>query len=203
MHMHKTGLSSLALIGALSSAGALQAAEFELRGAHIFPEQYIQSGVNLTAWADAVTEATGGRVTFNIIHGGALLSQADHLDGIAAGLVDATSFYPIYFPGEFKVEGALTNIIDIWSDEVPDVEGVSLIHAQLHSEFAEFAAEYEARNMKMLLPLPADPYVIACTEEVTQKSDLEGRKMRTFGRYFPILQEHLGVEPLTVPGPEA
>lgn len=197
----KLGLTAATL--AMSCATSAIAAEYNLRGAHIFPENYIQSGKNLDAWADSVSEATDGKVAFNIVHGGALLSQADHLDGIANGLVDVTSFYPIYFPGEFKVEGALTNIIDIWSEDVPDLEGVATIHAQLHSEFPQFAEEYERRNMQMLLPLPADPYLIVCTEEVTQKSDLEGGKMRTFGRYFPILQEGLGVEPVTVPGPEA
>ena len=187
---------------AASSVGAY-AAEFELRGAHIFPESFIQSGQNLEEWAKRVSEASGGRISFDIVHGGALLNQGDHLDGIAASLVDVTSFYPIYFPGEFQVEGALTNIIDIWSEAVPDLEGVSLIHAALHKEFPEFADEYERRNMKMLLPLPADPYVIVCKTEVTSLEDLSGRKMRTFGRYFPIMQENLGVEPLTVPGPEA
>lgn len=190
--------------GVLSAAaGPAQAAEFDLRGAHIYPESYVQSGQNLEEWAQRIEERSDGRVSFDIVHGGALLNVGDHLDGIAAGLVDVTSFYPIYFPGEFRIEGALTNIIDIWSEEVPDLEGVALIHAQLHEEFDEFRKEYEARNMHMLVPLPADPYLIVCTEEVTSLEDLAGRKMRTFGRYFPILQEGLNVEPITVPGSEA
>jgi TRAP-type transport system periplasmic protein len=184
-------------------ATSVSAQNVNLRGAHIFPEAFVQSGVNLEEWAARVAERSGGRVTYNIVHGGALLSLGDHVDGIAAGLVDFTSFYPIYFPGEFRVEGALTNIIDIWSDEVPDLEGVALIHAQLHSEFEAFQAEYANRNMHMLLPLPADPYVIACNREVSSLDDLAGMKMRTFGRYFPVLQEALGVEPIVVPGPEA
>lgn len=184
-------------------ASAAAAAEFELRGAHIYPESYIQSGQNLEEWARRIEERSDGRVSFDIVHGGALLNVGDHLDGIAAGLVDVTSFYPIYFPGEFRIEGALTNIIDIWSEEVPDLEGVVLIHAQLHEEFEEFRKEYEARNMHMLVPLPADPYLIVCSEEVESLEDLAGRKMRTFGRYFPILQEGLGVEPISVPGSEA
>lgn len=201
-----TGCAKSALTALMISTAAVStasAAEIELRGAHIFPESFIQSGVNFEEWAKRVEEASGGRITTNIIHGGALLSLADHVDGIEAGLVDVTSFYPIYFPGEFQIEGALTNIIDIWSEEVPDLEGVALIHAQLHDEFEEFQTEYQRRNMHMLLPLPADPYVISCTEEVKSVEDLAGRKMRTFGRYFPILQENLGVQPVTVPGPEA
>ena len=196
--------SAVAAIGLSVAAPASgQAAEFAFQGAHIFPESFIQTGQNLEEWARRVSEASDGRITFNIVHGGALLSQGDHLDGIAGGLVDVTSFYPIYFPGEFQIEGALTNIIDIWSEQAPDLEGVALIHAALHKEFPAFAAEYENRNMHMLLPLPADPYVIACKTEVKSLADLQGRKMRTFGRYFPVMQQHLGVEPLTVPGPEA
>lgn len=193
------------LAGACLTVGlsAGHAAEFDLQGAHIYPESFVQSGVLFEDWAKRVEEATDGRVAVNIVHGGALLSVGDQLDGISAGLVDVTSFYPIYEPGDFKVEGALTNIIDIWSDEVPDLEGVALIHSKLHEEFPEFKAEYERHNMVPLMPLPADPYVIACTEEVPDMASLEGRKMRTFGRYFPVLQENLGVEPVTVPGSEA
>lgn len=196
--------SAFAAVGlSMAAPAAASAADFSFQGAHIFPESFIQTGQNLEEWAKRVTEASNGRIEFNIVHGGALLSQGDHLDGIAGGLVDVTSFYPIYFPGEFQVEGALTNIIDIWSEAAPDLEGVALIHAALHKEFPAFAAEYENRNMQMLLPLPADPYVISCKTEVKSLADLKGRKMRTFGRYFPIMQQHLGVEPLTVPGPEA
>lgn len=195
--------SALAGIALAATATGASAAEFDLRGAHIFPQAFVQTGVNLDEWAKRVSEASDGRIAFDIVHGGALLSLGDHVDGIAAGLVDVTSFYPIYFPGEFQVEGALTNIIDIWSEQTPDLEGVLLIHKQLHEEFPAFAAEYDRRNMKMLLPLPADMYLIVCKNEVKSLADLEGRKMRTFGRYFPILQQHLGVEPITVPGPEA
>ena len=202
--LRKLAASAFAAIGlSVAAPVGAQAADFAFQGAHIFPESFVQTGQNLEEWARRVSEASNGRITFNIVHGGALLSLGDHLDGIAGGLVDVTSFYPIYFPGEFQVEGALTNIIDIWSEEAPDLEGVTHIHSTLHKEFPAFAAEYENRNMQMLLPLPADPYVIACKTEVKSLADLEGRKMRTFGRYFPILQQHLGVEPLTVPGPEA
>lgn len=197
-----TWLASAVLAMGVGATPALAQTE-HLRGAHIFPEAFVQSGQNLEEWASRVAERSDGRVTYDIVHGGALLSLGDHVDGIAAGLVDFTSFYPIYFPGEFQVEGALTNIIDIWSDEVPDLEGVALIHAQLHSEFPAFQEEYANRNMHMMLPLPADPYVIICNQEVTSIDDLEGLKMRTFGRYFPILQEALGVEPIVVPGSEA
>ena len=197
----RLALVGFGLSGAVFSPAA--AADIRLRGAHIFPATFVQSGVNLEEWAKRIRERSSGRIDFEIIHGGALLSLADHVDGIAAGLVDFTSFYPIYFPGEFQVEGALTNIIDIWSERVPDLKGVALIHSQLHKEFPQFRSEYERRNMKMLVPLPADPYVINCKTEVKSLADLKGRKMRTFGRYFPILQKHLGVEPITVPGPEA
>ena len=201
-HLKSNLLASTSLALGLAATSAA-AQEIHLRGAHIFPEAFVQTGVNLEEWAERVAERSDGRVSYDIVHGGALLSLGDHVDGIEAGLVDFTSFYPIYFPGEFQIEGALTNIIDIWSDEVPDLEGVALIHAQLHSEFEEFQAEYENRNMHMLLPLPADPYVIACNQEVASLDDLSGLQMRTFGRYFPILQEALGVEPIVVPGPEA
>lgn len=201
-----TRIVAAALTAGLVSAGmasATAAAEFELRGAHIYPESFVQTGKNLEEWARRIKERSNGRVNFNIVHGGALLNVGDHLDGISAGLVDVTSFYPIYFPGEFRIEGALTNIIDIWSDNVPDLKGVTLIHAQLHKEFEAFRKEYESRNMHMLVPLPADPYLIVCTKEVKSLQDLAGRKMRTFGRYFPVLQAGLGVEPITVPGSEA
>jgi TRAP-type C4-dicarboxylate transport system substrate-binding protein len=192
-----------AAIGLTMFAGNADAQNVKLRGAHIFPASFVQSGVNLEDWAKRLKEKSNGRIDYEIIHGGALLKLGDHVDGIAAGLVDFTSFYPIYFPGEFQVEGALTNIIDIWSDKVPDLKGVALIHKQLHKEFPQFKAEYDKRNMHMLLPLPADPYVVVCTKEVKSFADLKGRKMRTFGRYFPILQRSMGVEPITVPGPEA
>ncbi|TDR92942.1 TRAP transporter substrate-binding protein DctP [Enterovirga rhinocerotis] len=182
---------------------AASAQQVKLRGAHIFPANFVQSGVNLEDWAKRLKEKSGGRIDFEIIHGGALLTQADHLEGLAANLVDFASFYPIYYPGEFLVEGALTNIIDIWSDKVPDIRGVGLIHAQLHKEFPQFRAEYERRKMHMAVPLPADPYVIACKTEAKSMADLKNRKMRTFGRYFPVLQRALGVQPVTVPGPEA
>lgn len=190
----------VALAGFAPEAGAQQT---QLRGAHIFPESFIQSGQNFEEWAKRVEERSNGEISIDIVHGGALLELADHVDGIEAGLVDVVSFYPIYFPGEFRVEGAFTNIIDIWSEQTPDLTGIALIHDKLHEEFDAFRQEYDRRNMKMLLPLPVDPYMIACKEEVTSAADLEGRKMRTFGRYFPVLQEHLGVEPVVVPGPEA
>lgn len=209
MTTFKTKASLIGAFGAaaiLLSGGYVSTADADtvhLRGAHIFPAAFIQSGVNFEEWASRVEERSEGRISIDITHDGALLGLGDHVDGIEAGLADVVSFYPIYFPGEFRVEGAFTNIIDIWSEQTPDLIGIALIHHQLHSEFDEFQYEYEQRNMRMLLPLPVDPYMIACKEEVTSQADLEGRRMRTFGGYFPILQEHLGVEPVVVPGPEA
>lgn len=188
---------------ALFAANSAFAEKVKLRGAHINPKSYIQSGVIFEKWASLVEERSGGEIEINIVHGGALLGVKDHVDGISSGLVDLVSFYPIYFPGEFRVEGALTNILDIWSDNTPDLGGIAKIHAQLHSEFDVFKTEYSKRNMRMLVPLPVDPYIVACAKPVTSLADLKGRKMRSFGRYFPVLQEYMGVEPISVPGPEA
>lgn len=198
--LSSVGIASCMALGSMSAASA---DEIRLTGANMFARSQVQLGVNLEDWAAKVTEATEGRVQFNIIHDGALLSAGDHLDGLSAGLADVTSFHPIYHPGEFRIEGGLTNIIDIWSEEVPDVAGVASIHAQLHQEFPEFMEEYLAYNIYPLVPLPAEPYVIACTNPVESLESLSGRTMRTFGRYFPLLQEGLGVNPITVPGPEA
>ncbi len=193
----------LTIASAVAFVSVAKADSTTLRGAHIYPATYVQSGVIYEKWAEEISAESDGEIKVNIVHGGALLGVKDHVDGIASGLVDTVSFYPIYFPGEFRVEGALTNITDVWSAETASLQSIGAIHAQLHSEFEVFQQEYAKRNMRMLVPLPVDPYVVACAEPVKDLADLKGRKMRSFGRYFPILQEHMGVEPISVPSSEA
>ncbi|WP_173934305.1 TRAP transporter substrate-binding protein DctP [Chelativorans sp. Marseille-P2723] len=193
-------IAAALVLGAVQSSAS---AEFKLTGANILAENFVQSGVVLKEWAQRVADKSGGRIETTIVHGGALLDQGDHLDGLSTGVADFATFFPFYFPGEFKVEGTMTNVIDIWSDEVPDLTGVAVIHAKLHSEFEEFEAEYDQRNIKMLLPVPAEPYVIACTEEVPNLASLQGRKMRSVGKYLPILQAGLGTQTFTVSIAEA
>jgi len=201
----KTFASALACTMAVTVgfSGVAQADKVKLRGAHVFPETLVQSGVLFETWADELRKASDGNIDTKIVHGGALLSVKDHVDGVASGLVDLVSFYPIYFPGEFRVEGALTNVTDIWSEQTIDLRKIGEIHRTLHSEFDVMQDEYSKRNMRMLTPLPVDPYILVCAEPVKNFADLKGRKIRSFGKYLPILIESIGAQPISLPSSEA
>lgn len=66
-------------------------------------------GEFLTAWADAVTVATEGRVDFNIGYGGTLSPTMQSLEDMKSGLVDFDWTLPCYFKGTMPLVNIIQN----------------------------------------------------------------------------------------------
>lgn len=66
-------------------------------------------GEFLTAWADAVTIATEGRVDFNIGYGGTLSGTMQSLEDMKSGLIDFDWTLPCYFKGTMPLVNIIQN----------------------------------------------------------------------------------------------
>lgn len=71
------------------SAGAAQAAEFELKLSHMFPPTHYIHTQALEPWAKSVEEKSGGRVKITLFAAGSALGDATkQFDQVRAGVVD-------------------------------------------------------------------------------------------------------------------
>lgn len=68
-----------------------------LRISDVNPET-ASNAIAISEWADYVTEATEGKITFETYFSGTLHSGSDALDALDDGLTDITFFFPGFFP---------------------------------------------------------------------------------------------------------
>ena len=95
-------------------------------------------GQFLSAWADAVTIATGGAVDFNIGFSGAHSGTMSSLDDMELGIVDFDWTLPCYFKGYMP----LTNVIQNPNLKIKNATVGSYAMWELYKSSPELQAEY-------------------------------------------------------------
>lgn len=128
--------------------------------------QYVQK------WADAVNEASNGRLEITVYSGGTLAGAAEVLDAVKQGTCDIGVCFSGFFAGQFPLSDVITMPLAGFDNSVQSTN----VLWDLWESTPEMQAEYE--NFKVIM-LYAGPNNIICTDTpVRTVDDLRGLKLR-------------------------
>ncbi|MDW7729624.1 MAG: TRAP transporter substrate-binding protein [Bacillota bacterium] len=167
---------------------------YEFALAHFFPAVHPGETELVQGWADALNEASNGRIIITSYPGETLLKSAEIYEGVVSGIADIGLSAFFYTRGRFPVLEAfeLPGIIYESSYAASKVawEGIKELNPQ------------EVQDTKLMFVLATGPGDLFTTKPVRSLSDLQGMKIRAAGLSADTLAL-LGASPEAMPQPEA
>ena len=139
-------------------------------------------------WADQIRERTNGEVDIKIFWEGQLGKGKENLGLIQEGAIELAAMSPGYFPAELPFHAA-PNSIPMAMSEVPQA---TELMERLLQEVPEFDMEAQRNGMKALFFHHLNPYLLVCKEPVSSVADMNGKKVRTWGKDMPRMVEAAG-----------
>lgn len=127
-------------------------------------------GEFLTAWANAVTVATEGRIAFNIGYSGAHSATMQVVDDMVNGVIDFGWTLPCYFNGYFP----LTNVMQNPALGLNDATVGSYATWDLYKNNADVQAEYDEGHVLFLWTNCTSPLSYKGDHEITSVSEISG-----------------------------
>lgn len=149
-------------------------------------------------WANEIRERTNGEVDIKIFWEGALGKAKENLGLIQQGAIELAAMSPGYFPSELPFHAA-PNSIPMAMSEVPQA---TELMERLLQEVPEFDMEAQRNGMKALFFHHLNPYKLVCKEPVSSVADMNGKKVRTWGKDMPRMVEAAGGVAVTLGLPE-
>ncbi len=146
---------------------------FEFNLAHFFPAGHPAETDLVQGWAEALNEASDGRIELTSYHSGTLIAAADIYGGVVAGTADIGLSAFFYTRGRFPVL------------EVFELPGIVYESSYAASKVAwegikELNPE-EIQDTELMFVLATGPGDLFTTEPVRNLEELEGKKIRAAG----------------------
>ncbi len=135
-------------------------------------------------WAQAVENATNGRIKITHYPSETLVKQQDNYDAVTTGLTDIAFISTDSTPGRFPLSefGSL-----------PDVFPNAPIAARVYEEILEkYCASTELKNIKILYVSSYQPFQLFSTKQVQKLEDMKGFRLRTEGKMQDWTMQALG-----------
>lgn len=170
LRAHILGVAALHV--ALMSAVPAEA-QTKLVYSTYIPESYSVCACD-SFFMDEVSKRTGGKIVFERYHASALLNATDTAPGIGRGAADlgnaaAGGYNRQLFP--------LSNLIMPWMTD--NYVAATLAANELYNENAEFQAEYEKQNLKMLYSVIPVPHSFWSRAPIATAADFKGKRIRS------------------------
>lgn len=155
------------------------------------------NGLFYQAWADAISEATGGRLKVTLFGSGTLASAADVGAMVESGGVDIGWVYTSFYKGQFPLSDVLTLPLSGFGDPVVSTN----VLWDLYEKYPQLAAEWDSYK---LLNLYANPGMIFCSagKPIDSVDDLKGLVLRTPAGPITDYVNKLGASPIVMAPPE-
>lgn len=159
----------------------------------------------LNALAEKMEEVSGGKITFEIFYGGALVPATEQATAIANGTTDMGTYFPAYTASEFPIDGWVSPLA-FTPDDSPIVGSLQAIGTTLDWAYntPEYIAEFTSKGITPLLPRiqTSQAYSLLCTDPVTTLDEFEGKRIRIGGPAHTAEVEALGGVPVNLPNTE-
>lgn len=169
-------------------------AVYEFSLAHFFPAVHPGETDLVQGWAEALGQASGGRIIITSYPGETLLKSAEIYEGVVSGIADIGLSAFFYTRGRFPVLEAL---------ELPGIIYESSYAAsKVAWEGIKELDPEEVQDTKLMFVLSTGPGDLFTTRPVRNLDDLEGMKIRAAGLSADTLAL-LGALPEAMPQPEA
>ncbi|MDR2453875.1 MAG: C4-dicarboxylate TRAP transporter substrate-binding protein [Bifidobacteriaceae bacterium] len=147
----------------------------------------------LKSWADSVTEATDGAITFTFHWNAALLAADDTLQGTGDGRADIGFVGALYYESQLPFT-SITGVPYL----APNAKAAMLSLRDMYESSSEMKAEYARNNVVPLFFLPArDALLGAKDKPISSIGDLKGRSIRAAGSFSVTLAE-VGANPVSI-----
>ncbi|KPQ04313.1 MAG: TRAP-type C4-dicarboxylate transport system, periplasmic component [Rhodobacteraceae bacterium HLUCCA12] len=189
------------MLSASISLGAAQAvlAQETLRFADSLPATHLFTREVALPWMEAVTEATGGEVTFEHYPAQQLGSARDMLSLAQTGVADLAFVVPIYTTDELPLSG----IYDLPGGPFTSCEGVEAFLDLATGDGILAREEYEPNGVRVLMAVVQPPFqVFTASRPIASIHDLEGLKLRSAGGAQDMTASALGIVPVMITAPE-
>jgi TRAP-type C4-dicarboxylate transport system substrate-binding protein len=200
----KLGLGALAAISAIALAGCSGNGDATAEGndsSETWTFDYAtynpQGGftaVTFELWADAVEEATDGRVKFNIHYAGSLLAAPDILKGVADGRADLGYVASVYSAAELPLSQLAS--VPFTSDSYYES---TVAFTDLYATSEDLQEEYHRNGVHALTFVPLSPNIMIGHEKLDTVESLANKRIRSAGSFDYALQA-VGAIPASVGG---
>lgn len=143
---------------------------------------------------NAISEASGGRLTFTYYPGGSLLGSTEAPDGVKDGAADicwsATSFFSQRFP--------VSEFINLCANGITSARMGTDVYQQMYEEIPEVQAELGDWKVLALHACSYGPISTVGTK-IEKPEDFKGLQIRTAGTIAAQYITALGATPVTIP----
>lgn len=146
---------------------------------------------------EAVEAASDGKITFNVTHGGGLLSHSDMMDGVGNGLADMGSTQLSVDPSAFPM-WSLSGIHDPVVGTRLSAYEETMVTRLMMDAVPSLAEELGRANLHMLFAIASPAHNLIMAKPITGLADLKGLQIRTYGSYMPKLFEAIGATPVNI-----
>lgn len=188
------GLVAVVALAGCSSTPKGQSDTMELKLAHFFPSTHPAEIQLVQPWAEAIEEATGGKVKIVSYPGETLLKADGVYDGVVTGIADIGLSCFSYTRGVFPVL------------EVFELPGVTYNNSKVASKVAWEGIKQidpeEVQNTKLMMVLTTGPGDLFTKTPVRNLEELKGMEIRATGLSAKTLKE-LGASPVAMAQSEA
>lgn len=165
---------------------------YEITFAHFFPAVH-PVHLRLEKWAEALSEASGGRIKIVFHYAETLLKSTETYEGVTSGIADMGLVVPSYTPGLFP----MTELYDL-PVSYNNCEVISKVFWDCYQEFRP----EEWSNVKVLGLYAIGPGGLATKKPVESLADLKGLQIRATGTAANYMKA-LGAAPVSIAMPEA
>lgn len=152
------------------------------------------AAVTFKMWADAVEEATDGRVKFNLHYGGSLLPAQDILRGVADGRADLGFAASVYSTAELPLSQLAS--VPFASDSFYES---TVAFTELYRVNEDLQEEYHRNGVHALTFVPLSPNIIIGKEPMETIDSLANKRIRSSG-FFDYAVQAAGAIPASVGG---
>jgi TRAP-type C4-dicarboxylate transport system substrate-binding protein len=162
-----------------------------------FNSQVLESTVSgkVEKWfAEEVTKRTNGDVKIKVFFGEGLGRATESLSLMSDGAVDLASMSAGFYPAELPLTSAPNSIPMALSTVSQSMQ----LMTRLLNEVPAIREEHKQNGIRALFFHNLNPYYLVSTSPLTKLSDLNGKKMRTWGSEMPKLASAAGAIPVTL-----
>ena len=146
---------------------------------------------------NAISEESGGRLTFTYQAGGSLFGAAETIDAVKVGSADICWFTTGTYGGVFPV----TEFINLVGNGVDSARKGSAVLNTMYEEIPEVAAEFEDWKVLALHGTSNSP-VSTVGKKIETVNDFKGMRLRVAGTIPTLYLQQLGADAVALPTSE-
>ncbi|BCH27218.1 hypothetical protein MesoLjLc_70940 [Mesorhizobium sp. L-8-10] len=167
-------------------------------------DQNANFGAAMVEWENAITEFTGGKITFENYWSSSLLKATDTLQGVGDGVADIGLIIPSYYPQQLPVGSWLFGLgAALSGSTVHDVAAGGATALETILTLDALTEEYASHNVKVLQGTSTPAYNLLCNKPIDSLADAGGKRARAIGAVWSDTVTALGMTPVSIAWNEA